>query len=204
MIAPLASSLAGGVDFLVLLAGPGLTGAEVLIQQNRDLLASEGIPETSIEARMAWMEPAIRAATGDATGDEVAATIEEGLAAVDPVLARLPGVTENPADVAAALLDPWMRAFLRFDPREHLSPLTAPVLALIGSLDVQVSPELNAPALTSALAGNADATVTVLSGLNHLFQNAVTGALSEYVAITETFDPETIDLIIGWILDRFG
>jgi hypothetical protein len=41
-----------------------------------------------------------------------------------------------------------------------------------------------------------------LEGLNHLFQNAETGAVSEYARIEETFSPEAIDLITGWILER--
>ena len=41
-----------------------------------------------------------------------------------------------------------------------------------------------------------------LEGLNHLFQNAETGAVSEYARIEETFSPEAIDLIIAWILNQ--
>ena len=41
-----------------------------------------------------------------------------------------------------------------------------------------------------------------LEGLNHLFQNAETGAVSEYTRIAETFSPEAIDLITAWILER--
>jgi hypothetical protein len=66
-----------------------------------------------------------------------------------------------------------------------------------------VSAELNIPALEAALAGNSDATVAELDGLNHLFQTATTGALSEYGQIEETFAPEAMELVSDWILERF-
>lgn len=51
-----------------------------------------------------------------------------------------------------AFTDPWMRFFLAYDPAPALTDLGVPVLALIGSLDVQVSAEENIPALEAALA----------------------------------------------------
>ena len=43
-----------------------------------------------------------------------------------------------------------------------------------------------------------------LPNLNHLFQTAQTGALSEYSQIEETIAPEALDLVGKWILDRTG
>ena len=101
-----------------------------------------------------------------------------------------------------AFTDPWMRFFLAYDPAPALEDLNIPVLALIGNLDVQVSAEENIPALETALARNDAATVSEIDGLNHLFQTAETGAVSEYARIEETFSPDAIDLITEWILER--
>ena len=119
-----------------------------------------------------------------------------------------PGLEQSVSDAAveetvAAFTDPWMRHFLAYDPQPALQALTIPVLALIGDLDLQVSAELNIPALETALAGNSDATVIELDGLNHLFQTATTGAVSEYGRIEETFAPGAIELVSDWILERF-
>ena len=204
IVGPMASLQSDRVSFLILLAGPGVPGAEILIRQTTDILAAEGLPQDAIAGRLEWMEPAIRVAAGGGTDAEVTAAIEEALASIDSAVAAIPGVVDPPEAVAAALLDPWMRAFLRLDPGPYLESVEVPVLALVGSLDVQVSAETNAPALEAALAGNPDAVVRVLPGLNHLFQDATTGGLSEYAMLTETFDRDTIDLIVGWILERFG
>ncbi len=204
MVAPQVALSTPEVSFIVLLAGPGVPGADVLVRQSRDLLAAEGMPDAYLDARMEWTEPAIRAAAGDAASEEVRRVIEDALAAVDPAMAAVPGVVESADEIAASLLHPWMRAFLRYDPRPDLGRMEIPVLALIGELDMQVSAEVNIPALETALGGASDATVMALDGLNHLFQHAETGAVGEYALASETFDPATIELIAEWILERFG
>ena len=86
-----------------------------------------------------------------------------------------------------------------YDPAPALTQLDVPVLAVFGDLDLQVSAEDNAPAAEAALAGNPDATVVVLEGVNHLFQSATTGAVSEYQTLDEPFEPETTNPIVDWI-----
>ena len=90
--------------------------------------------------------------------------------------------------------------------RPALARVTVPVLALNGALDTQVDAEQNLPEIRQALekGGNTDVTVQVLPGLNHLFQHAETGAVSEYAQLEETFDEATLQLIADWILKRFG
>ena len=72
---------------------------------------------------------------------------------------------------------------------------------LNGSLDLQVPASLNLPILREALAeaGNDRSLVAELPGLNHLFQHALTGAPSEYGAISETMAPEVLTQIADWI-----
>ena len=74
-----------------------------------------------------------------------------------------------------------------------------PVLAINGSLDLQVPPKEDLTAIRTALAGNPDATVMELPGLNHLFQTAKTGAPAEYVQIDETIAPAALALIGDWV-----
>jgi pimeloyl-ACP methyl ester carboxylesterase len=93
---------------------------------------------------------------------------------------------------------------LSHDPSDTLARLNCPVLVLFGEKDVQVPPEGNADAVRRALAagGNADSRVEVLANLNHFFQNATTGAPSEYGEIEQTIDPLVLDIIAAWILRR--
>src|SRR5690606_10514926 len=101
---------------------------------------------------------------------------------------------------------PWFRFALSYDPRTALERVTVPVLALNGDLDLQVWHEQNLPAIERALerAGNEDVTIRTLQGLNHLFQTARTGAVTEYGTIDETFAPIALNAISEWILERFS
>ena len=76
-----------------------------------------------------------------------------------------------------------------------------PVLALNGTLDLQVPWAANLPEIDAALAaaGNRDYRIVELPGLNHLFQPAATGDPAEYERITETFSPAALELIADWI-----
>ena len=42
-----------------------------------------------------------------------------------------------------------------------------------------------------------------MAGLNHLFQTAETGLVTEYASIEETFSPQALSTISDWILQRF-
>jgi fermentation-respiration switch protein FrsA (DUF1100 family) len=101
------------------------------------------------------------------------------------------------------LTSPWFRYFLTYDPATTLRKVTCPVLALIGEKDLQVPPQQNLPVIrkTLAEAGNKNFEVDELRGLNHLFQTAKTGALSEYSEIEETMSPVATEKIAGWILN---
>ena len=49
-------------------------------------------------------------------------------------------------------------------------------------------------------AGNKNFKTIELEDLNHLFQQAKTGSLSEYAEIEQTIDPKVLDLMTSWIL----
>jgi pimeloyl-ACP methyl ester carboxylesterase len=101
----------------------------------------------------------------------------------------------------AFVSSPWFRTFIRYDPAPALRGLRMPVLALFGGKDVQVVATQNEPAMRAALADNRSARVTVFRGLNHLFQTAATGAVSEYAEIEETIAPEALQTISDWLAE---
>ena len=54
-------------------------------------------------------------------------------------------------------------------------------------------------ALKAALPSGGKNIIHVEEGLNHLFQHCVTGEVSEYKNIEETFSPEVISRMISWL-----
>jgi len=100
-----------------------------------------------------------------------------------------------------AALSPSLRSIILADPSSILRKVTCPVLALNGSRDLQVLARLNLPAISAALAGagNQDYEIAELPMLNHLFQKAGTGLVSEYAVIEQTFAPEALEIMNAWI-----
>jgi hypothetical protein len=197
LVAPIVAGRDRRVAFIVLMAGPGVDGASLLEAQQRRIdevmgLGGERLADASAEE--ARMIDTVRGAADTATA--AAQLKAEADAAADRA-----GVPRGLAEAEAAqLTTPWFRAFLTYDPAPALRRLRIPVLALVGSKDVQVPPDQNLPALRAALAGDRRATVEEMPGLNHLFQPATTGAPGEYAAIPTTLAPAALDTITGWVL----
>jgi uncharacterized protein len=101
----------------------------------------------------------------------------------------------------AALNSAWYRYFLELDPAVALRKVKCPVLALDGGKDTQVIARINLPAIRKALeeGGNRRFEIEELPGLNHLFQTARTGSVSEYSQIEETMSPVALSRVAEWI-----
>jgi pimeloyl-ACP methyl ester carboxylesterase len=191
-IAPMLVADDRKIAFVVLLAAPAVPGDQLLLAQNRALLASQGGTAAQLENAARVNREIYDIAKSDLPADQ----------AREQVVSRLTQAGA-PDNIASALADqglsPWARWFLRHDPRPALGQIHCPVLALDGSKDVQVVAAQNLPEIRKALAGNPDATVTELPGLNHLFQTAQTGSPKEYATIDETFAPSALALIVDWV-----
>jgi dienelactone hydrolase len=201
LIAPMVASRDHKVAFVVLMAGSAVNGADLLEAQQRRInevmgLGGERLAEASAEE--ARMIDIVRQASSPTAA-------AAGLKAEADVTAERTGEPRGLAEAQAAQLDsPWFRNFLAYDPAPTLERLRIPVLALIGSKDVQVPPDQNLPPLRAALAHDRRATVEEMAGLNHLFQPAITGAPAEYAQIGTTIAPAALDTITTWILRTTG
>jgi fermentation-respiration switch protein FrsA (DUF1100 family) len=113
-------------------------------------------------------------------------------------------LVEGARAAATQLRSPWFETFLVHDPAKDLQRITCPVMALVGSKDLQVDPKLNLPAIEQALrkSPSKDFVVLELPNLNHLFQNCKTGLMQEYAEIEETIDRGTLDRMKDWILQH--
>jgi pimeloyl-ACP methyl ester carboxylesterase len=212
MIAPVVAAKDEALDFVILLAAPGVSIDSLMLEQRRQVGLAMGQPEVLIRRD----EPALRAAYAWIK-DNPELTQEdyvEGLYEVfEAQLKNLPPALQKSivdpkafnAQYVRPLSAPWMRYFIAFDPQDLLQRLTIPVLAINGLKDMQVDglTNLNAISQAMAISGNQDATVVPLLGLNHLFQPADTGAPTEYGTIETTFDPVALEAIGTWLKERF-
>lgn len=182
--------------FIVSLAGVGVSGTELLIRQQTDLLRTAGLDTARLQQLRRTQQQVLQIIA--ATPDNPPA-----IAKVVPLLKQAsPGVTESALTaMASQMTAPWYRYFLTLNPQPDLAKVKAPVLALNGSKDVQVAADLNLPAIEKGLkaGGNRDVTIRQLDGLNHLLQTATTGLPSEYGQLDETISPAALQLIGNWI-----
>lgn len=90
---------------------------------------------------------------------------------------------------------------MRYNPIIELERLRCPALVLNGEKDCQVPAKENLGAIRKAFqkVGKNNATVLELEGLNHLFQECVSGAPYEYMQIDQTFSPKALEIISKWI-----
>ncbi len=210
LVGPLAASRSRDIAFVVMLAGPGVSGREILPLQLRRVSAASGMSEAALAAQAAAQAKLLDRLASDASDAEIEAAIRDLVTTQLGALpeAQRPQGSDLESVVAAAVRttnNPWFRFFVRHDPRPALSQLEVPVLALNGELDLQVDADQNLPVIEAALrsGGNQDATVVRMPGLNHLFQHATIGSPAEYAAIDETMSPEVLDLVRDWIRERF-
>ncbi|MCJ8190991.1 alpha/beta hydrolase family protein [Sphingomicrobium aestuariivivum] len=202
MIGPIAMRDNDAVAFLVMLAGPGTRLDQLLLLQRRLMGAQMGMSEEEIDRGEPVMKE-IFAAIGAATSEEQAAANIRAILDAEAMQALGLPADADPALVIGQMESPWYAYLLRYDPRPNLEAVDVPVLAINGTLDLQVPAQDNLSAIRVALARNPDVTVRQLDGLNHLFQTATTGSVGEYRDIEETFDPAALEVVSDWLRARF-
>lgn len=175
------------VDFAVSLAGMIVSGAETLLAQNRRAFESAGLPESEVEAFARLLSDTFtairtRAPLPSADNYDITDALRKNYAAALP-----------------SFRTPYMEFFLGLDLSASLSGITCPVMALNGTKDTQVQCDRNIAALEAGLPSNSRSVIRAEDGLNHLFQRCVTGEVSEYKNIEETFSPEVLSEMIAWI-----
>lgn len=193
------------LDFVVLLAAPGIPVSELLPLQQRLILeagnagadsTAQSVETTRLLLRIIEDEP------DDAQAREK----------IRALFARRIGETDGPemtaeqieqaADAAVRrTINPWFRELISVDPLAELRRIQGRVLALYGELDLQVPPSRNAVPVQRALEHLPPSAyhVETISGLNHLFQPAKTGHPSEYAQIETTISPIALKRISDWI-----
>jgi pimeloyl-ACP methyl ester carboxylesterase len=193
MVAPMVATLNPDVAFLVLMAGPGVPGDQILAVQKAFDLKVRHFSAEAIDRAVAG-DRDVFALIKSERGDR--AILEKKLR--DKLTGVIPA---NQMDFQMKFMtSPWFRQFIAYDPAPALSKVTVPVLAIDGEKDMQVTPEQNLPPIRKALAGNKNCEIDELPGLNHLFQTAQTGNPNEYGDIEETMSTVALEKIAGWIL----
>jgi fermentation-respiration switch protein FrsA (DUF1100 family) len=209
IIAPIVAVRSPDVAFIVMMAGTGLTGEEILYRQSALISRAEGASNETIARNAALLNNLYSLVKEEQNNtvaeEEIRKLLKSEMANTSEADKKHPGYSEENLDTQTkAILSPWMRFFLTYDPKPTLMKVKCPVLAINGEKDLQVPPDENLRAIEDALkaGGNKDYTVKEMPGLNHLFQTAQTGSHTEYSKIEETISPAALEFIGSWILEH--
>ncbi len=205
MIAPMvAANRKEDVAFIVLLAGLGVNGSELLVKQQQAIgkaseISKEGLlkMETSNEA----IFDKIKSITDtEILKKEITTYLKKNIsdAEVPPNMSKTDFINLQ----VNQLTDEWLLYFLRYNPKENLSKTVCPILAINGEKDLQVDAKINLTAIEKITkeAGNETVTIKYFPNLNHLFQTTQTGLPSEYGEIEETFSPLVLEFMKDWVV----
>lgn len=196
--APMAAVHNSDVAFVVMMAGPAVPGDQLLPEQMRRIEKAAGKSADEIEKDLAVQREILAIVERDKDDATLDQDLREKLAGKVP--------EAQMGMQVKAVSSPWFRGLLVYDPAPMLAKLTCPVLAINGEKDVQVPPQQNLPVIRKALesSGNKNYKVEELPNLNHLFQTATTGGISEYSEIEETMSPVAMEKVASWIMKEIG
>ncbi len=193
VIAPMIAARNKDVAFIVMMAGTGVPGDQVIVAQGEAIAIANGTKP----------EDAAKDAAKERDIMHLVETEKDDAALDKELREKMKGDVPD-AQIGMEIkqmTSPWFRYFLTYDPAVALRKVTCPVLVLNGALDKQVLPDQNLPVIRKALAdaGNKNVEIDELPGLNHLFQTAKTGSPSEYAQIEETMSPVALEKMATWI-----
>jgi pimeloyl-ACP methyl ester carboxylesterase len=166
------------ISALVLIAAPGTTGADLVLEQQRHLLDEMKAPEAERNAKIELQQRIHAAVISD-----------KGWEAIPPELRTQAEST-------------WFRSLLLFDPAKVIPKVKQPMLIIHGKLDKQVLPHHADTLAKLARARKKAGAVELvhLPDINHLLVPAETGEVSEYPVLKDkTVAPAVVKAIVEFL-----
>jgi alpha/beta superfamily hydrolase len=211
MIAPMVADERKEINFIILLAGPGIPIIDLMQQQIEAVSISVGKPPAEAKAdgyllKIVW-EEAEKNEDSETTIKNIRMKISTWSKTLDTVtLAKIKAndtasVNTQISQAMAALNNKWYKYFISFNPQPYLQKLDCKVLALNGSKDVQVIATSNLNGINASLkkSKSPEYEIIEIPGLNHLFQDCIRCSPSEYNDLEESFSPKALEIIGNWL-----
>ena len=183
--------------FVVGLAPAGLTGADIVLQQQEGSLKMVKTPSSQLAAIVKRQQSIFDVIRHTPVNSQARPIVANMLKQSNAAL------TDEQAQAAAAdMVSPRYRYYLDFDPSETLGSVACPVLLLYGAADANLNPDNNAAALVKGLKNNPAVTVRKLPGVNHLFQPDPTQWPIVSGEARANFSPAAEEAIRAWVVEQ--
>ena len=201
IIAPMVAEDDKEIAFIIMLAGSGIRGDELMLKQKELIESKMGIAKEIVVKGQENMNAVYKAilAYGNNIPELKDSLISHFKSAYGD---NIPQVQLN--GMLKQLTTPWLLDFIRHDPKQTLMKVKCPLLALGGSSDLQVPSTVNLEAIKSAVkeGGNKNVETVEFPKLNHLFQECETGLPAEYTTIEQTFSPQVVEKMVSWLKEN--
>ncbi len=206
LIAPIVASKNKSVKFVIMLAGPGVDGRAIMLEQYRLILLASSIPDSVVtplvDLNRQAFEVVLTTKDIKIVSEKIRAITDSTIQKIGKENAKKYKLTKNTANqLIMQLTSTWMMEFARLNPADYIPKVNCPILALNGELDLQVPFMQNIPAIKALVAKNKKGNLKAVTfpGLNHLFQTATTGSPSEYARIEETINQAVLEEMLNFI-----
>ncbi|HFS66843.1 MAG TPA: alpha/beta fold hydrolase [Flavobacteriia bacterium] len=193
LIAPIVASEDKAIDFIILLAGPGIDGGKILETQKEKISELSGLSKQQITANIKLTKEIHQIVRNAKNTNEVNQQLTDYFKNKQQIS------NSEKQQYIDAYSDNWLFNFVKINPQDYLAQVTCPVLVLNGSKDVQVLPKINLEAIQKATIQNKKVTLKEIQDVNHMFQTCNTGNINEYAKIEETISPNVLHIIADWI-----
>jgi len=198
------------VAFMILMAGTGVKGIDVVKEQSKLIMKADNTPEEDITGYIVMInliyETLVQKGNIKELEEQLGKNISDSYDKMSDeekktIKDKDEYIKKTIKDAVTLFSSTWMKYFLNYDPSYALEKTTIPVLMLFGGKDLQVIVGQNQKPMEDALkkAGNSNYTTRIYPDANHLFQEAGTGSPSEYPQLPKAFVPGFLDDITEWI-----
>jgi len=176
-----AASESKEVDFIVSMAGCGMSGEETILKETREVLARRGRPESDIVELQALRKKLFEVVRTDQGWEDIEARIREFVRKrYDRMSEEARAKYEDFDDFFPRTYDSsyieyaknaYIRHFFSVNPIPLYENFRRPILLLFGGKDTSVAPKYHEPPIREALvkAGNTDYAVAVIPEADHYF-----------------------------------
>lgn len=211
MIAPMLASERKDIDFIILMAGPGVKVYELMEDQSAAVMSAGGVSDAIVAEYRKLYRGIEQAIISSKTGEEAQLKMKEVTGAWKSSASKearefididdFEKEKKYISEFMALYHDTWFNYFLKYDPQPTLQKLSCKVLALNGGRDVQVLAKQNLEGIRESLTKgkNKNFEVKELSGLNHLFQRCNTCSPQEYGTLKETISEDALKAVSDWL-----
>lgn len=215
MIAPIvASRNPNDVAFIISMAGPAEPILDLMVDQNKSILLSQGVPEAMVTSYLELYRGMVlsicNATDSVVMQKETKLLLENWKVKNTPsAIEGLTGITDQASEdeflntFRTQIGAPWFKFFMSYNPEKAIAGTNCPILAMNGEKDIQVGSKNNMAAWKNITKGKTQAVQIIeFKGLNHLFQKCTTCLLSEYGTLETTIEPEVLKTMVKFIKKR--